>query len=145
MTAAALWAEFQQIAPIDVEYEAWNFGVGADGLAALVMSGVKTATASAYPLYEVDAEPIPVVGEYSVILDSKEEAVCIIRTSKVTVLPFSEVGADHAFREGEGDKSLAYWRAVHEAFFTDEMVAAGLVFTEAMPVVCEEFEVVYPK
>lgn len=145
MTAAALWAEFQQIAPIDVEYEAWSFGVDADGLAALVMSGVKTATASAYPLYEVDAEPIPSVGEYSVILDSREEAVCIIRTSKVTVLPFSEVGADHAFREGEGDKSLAYWRAVHEAFFTDEMVAAGLVFTEAMPVVCEEFEVVYPK
>ena len=32
---------------------------------------------------------------------------------------------------------------VHRAFFTREMTAAGLLFTEDMPVVCEEFEVDY--
>ena len=31
-----------------------------------------------------------------------------------------EVSEEHAYKEGEGDRSLAYWRAVHEEFFTKE-------------------------
>lgn len=83
------------------------------------------------------------MGEYSVILNDAEEAVCVIRTTKVDVVLFREVTAEHARKEGEGDRSLAYWRQVHEEFFTDCMAEAGLTFTEEMPVVCEEFEVVY--
>ncbi len=44
------------------------------------------------------------------------------------------------FCEGEGDKSLAYWRKVHEDFFRDEYAACGLEFSQDIPVVCEEFE-----
>ena len=54
-----------------------------------------------------------------------------------------DLTAEHAFQEGEGDRTLASWRAVHEAFFTGEMERAGLTFTKEMPVVCEEFEVAY--
>ena len=36
--------------------------------------GVKTATASAYPMYALEKEPLPEAGEYSVILDSREQA-----------------------------------------------------------------------
>lgn len=53
--------------------------------------------------------------------------------------------ADHARREGEGDCSLAFWRQVHEAFFTDELTRAGMVFRQDLPVVCEEFVKVYPE
>lgn len=127
------------------EYDAWAFGGDPDGLAALVLAGVKTAAASAYPLYEPEGEPLPEAGAYSVILDGRDEAVCVILTDRVTVVPYRDVGAEHARREGEGDRSLAYWRRVHEAFFREEMAAAGLVFTEDMPVVCEEFHVVWPE
>ena len=127
------------------EYDAWAFGGDPDGLAALVLAGVKTATASAYPLYELEGEPLPEAGAYSVILDGRDEAVCVILTDRVTVVPYRDVGAEHARREGEGDRSLAYWRQVHEAFFREEMAASGLVFTEDMPVVCEEFHVVWPE
>ena len=48
-----------------------------------------------------------------------------------------------AFREGEGDRSPAHWRRVHEDFFRGELAGAGLEFSPEMPVVCEEFEVVY--
>ena len=144
MTGKELWNQFKKKNNIsDCDYEAWAFGVDADMLANLVLIGEKTATASAFPLYESEKEPLPEVGEYSIILDSKDNAVCIIKTAKVYVVPFKEVTAEHAYKEGEGDKSLEYWRAVHEKFFTDCLSEAGMLFSGDMKVVCEEFDVVY--
>lgn len=144
MNAAEMWERFCEKSGIKADYDDWAFGGAPDALAELVLNGIKTATASAYPLYEQEQEPLPKAGDYSVILNTKGEAVCIIRTTKVYVVPFREVGADHAFREGEDDRSLESWRAVHRDFFTREMNADGLTFDENMPVVCEEFMRVYP-
>ena len=141
MTAQEMW----NASGIQADYEAWAFGDDPDTLAELVRTGVKTATASAYPFYELEGEELPKAGEYSVILNTKDEAVCIIRTTKVYVTPYREVTAEQAWKEGEGDRSLDYWRRVHEAFFRKELEAVGLIFTEDMGVVCEEFEVIYPK
>ena len=116
----------------------------ADYLAELVLMGQKTATSSAFDLYAVGNEPLPKENELSVILGSKENAICIIETTKVEVIPFKEVSKDHAYKEGEGDKSLAYWRQVHEDFFTDCLGEAGLAFTPDSKVVLEEFRKVYP-
>lgn len=124
-------------------YEAWAFGSDPDKLAELVVRGVKTATSSAYALYEIDNEALPEAGEYSVILDSHDNAVCIIKTAKVYVTSFDRVSEAHAYKEGEGDRSLEYWREVHEKFFTDCLREAGLSFSPTMEVVCEEFEVIY--
>lgn len=144
MTEKELWATFAAQSGLqDQPYEAWAFGTDADLLAQLVVRGEKTATASAYPLYELENEPLPAAGEYSVILDSKDNALCVIRTQKVTVVPFCDVSARQAYLEGEGDKSLTYWRQVHEKFFTECLEEAGLRFSPDMPVVCEEFAVVY--
>ena len=126
-------------------YDAWAFGSETDLLAKLVVEGEKTATASVYPLYELDNESLPKVGEYNIILNSKDEPVCITQTNKVYVIPFAEVSADHAYKEGEGDKSLEYWRNEHEKFFTECLEEFGLRFTPDMKVVCEEFEVVYKR
>ena len=112
-------------------------------MAELVFTGGKTATSSAYPVYDVVNEPLPKIGEYSIILDSHDNAVCIVRTTKVYVVPFDEVSSYHAYREDEGDLSLAYWKAVHRAFFSKEMDAIGEKFDEKMKVVCEEFEKVF--
>lgn len=140
-----MWAEFAARHGLKgTEYEVWAYGSDAGALARLTLEGVKTATSSAYPLYGLEGEPLPEAGEYSVILDSRDEAVCVIRTERVTIVPFRDVGADHAFREGEGDRSLAYWRRVHEAFFKEELAQAGLTFSEDLPVVCEEFRRVWP-
>ena len=129
MDAERMWRQFG----VDGEYETWSFGTDADRLAELVFTGGKTATSSAYPVYNVVNEPLPKIGEYSIVLDSHDNAVCIVRTTKVYVVPFDEVSSYHAYREGEGDLSLAYWKAVHRAFFIKEM-----------EVVCEEFEKVFP-
>ena len=144
MTAEELWKKFTESQHPEVsEYDAWAFGDDADLLADLVLRGEKTATASAYVFYELEGEPLPKAEEYSVVLDSEENAVCIIQTKKVSVLPFSAVTAEHAYKEGEGDKSLSYWREVHERFFREELEEVGLAFTPDLLVVCEEFDLVY--
>ena len=141
-----MWAEFAARYHIeDADHEAWAFGDDADELARLTLAGVKSATSSAFPLYALEEEPLPEEGEYSVILDSREEAVCVIRTERVAVVPFRAVDAEHARREGEGDLSLDYWRQVHETFFTQELAQAGQLFTPDMLVVCEEFRRVWPE
>jgi uncharacterized protein YhfF len=69
--------------------------------------------------------------------------VCVIETRSVEIVPFSEVGADFAATEGEGDGSLAYWQRAHTAFFGRECQRLSCEFTLNAPVVCEAFAVVY--
>ena len=139
MNAEEMW----QRSGLSGSYEAWAFGDTPDKLAELVKQGIKTATCSAYDLYQIENEPLPQAGSYSIILNSGDEAVCIIKTLKVYVTEYNKVSEEHAFKEGEGDRSLEYWRKVHEEFLTDELSSVNLKFNENIKVVCEEFEVVY--
>ena len=144
MTHQDLWAAYKAVSPeVGDDYESWAYGDQPDILAELTRAGLKTATASAGVWYESGEEPLPQPEEYSVILNSQDEAVCIIRTTNVYTVPFNQVPEEQAYREGEGDRSLAYWRRVHEDFFRKELAEAGLTFSPNMPVVCEEFEVVF--
>ena len=145
MTSQEMWNKYKQINPsIGDEIDAWAFGVDADFLADLVLKGEKTATASAYDLYALEGESLPQEGTFDVILDSQNQALCIVEITRVSVQPFNQVSAQHAYKEGEGDKSLTYWRQVHEDFFTDCLGQAGLIFTPDSKVVLEEFRKVYP-
>jgi len=118
------------------------FGGDPQTLAELVDKGIKTATTSSYDLY-TETEYMPTVGDYNIILDANELPVCITKTLVTEVVPFNLVSAEHAYHEGEGDRSLKYWREVHEDFFTKEYAEAGKKFTEDMPCLCEVFEKVY--
>jgi uncharacterized protein YhfF len=141
MDAKEMWNLYSN--KTNEDYSAWAFGSEPDNLATLVLKGEKSATASCYEFYKIDNEPLPKVGDYSVILNSKEEAVCIIKTTKIQIVPFLEVSAEHARKEGEGDKSLSYWRKVHEEVFTLEATEYNTTFSKDYSVVCEEFEVVF--
>ncbi len=147
MTGNEMWQAFCHAAKIDenTEHEIWKFcggGVMGDELAKLVRDGVKTATASAKIAYDTEGEELP--GEdYSVILFDNDEAACVIRNTKVSVVPFDQVSAEHAYKEGEDDRSLQTWREVHRRAFTPDYEAAGLEFDEKGDCVLEEFEVVY--
>ena len=77
------------------------------------------------------------------LTEIKSQAVCIIKTLEVYVTAFDRVSEEHAFKEGEGDRSLEYWRKVHINFLTNELASVNRSFDENTKVVCEEFEVVY--
>lgn len=145
MNAQELWNKYKKINPsIGDDIDAWQFGVQADELARLVNQGKKTATASAYDLYLLEGEPLPQVGSYDVILDSKDQAVCIIEITSVYLVPFGDVSSEHARKEGEGDLSLSSWRKSHRQFFSPYFKEKGLEFSETSLIVCEEFRKVYP-
>jgi len=90
----------------------------ADRLLALIIAGEKTATSGSYRSFT--AEPSPVIGDYCVVLDGQNKPACVIRIEQQTLVGFHQVTAAMAAKEGEGDKSLAYWRAEHHAFFSRE-------------------------
>lgn len=148
MTEQQMWESFcaqSGIAP-DTPHEAWAFcggGPFADELAALVLAGVKTATASPLIAYETEGAPLPAAGSYSVILYDDGQAAAVIRDTRVSLVPFTEVSAEHAFREGEGERTLTQWREIHRRAFTPDYLAAGKAFDENGICVLEEFELVY--
>ena len=145
-----LWAAFLAARPDVVgpedTFTAWHFcdnQADADELADLVVAGRKRATAGALWSYEAEGEPLPRVGDFSVITDWSGAARCVIRTTSVEVVPFDEVTEEFAATEGEGDGSLAFWRDAHWAAFSRELEGTGRSPQPDMPVVCERFEVVY--
>lgn len=119
---------------------AWMFGEAADELAQAVIEGRKTATCSAHVLYELENEPIPAIEEYSIILNSHDEPVAIIKTVDVSVMPMNEVTEEFALAEGDG--SYRNWKEIHERYFKRELGKVGLEFAEDILLVCERFELV---
>ena len=107
-------------------------------LGLLVRDGPKRATASLRSAYD-DGEPMPRVGDLGVILDGRGEPLCVIRTTAVEVRRFGDVDAEFAWTEGEGDRSLAYWREEHIRFFAAE----GRPVSEDTEVVLERFELLW--
>ena len=145
MTAAELWARARAAHPAlpSAQPEAWAFGATpeqADDLLSLVLEGIKTATASAAGDYAEEDEPVPAAGDLSMVLDGAGVPRAVLEVTEVEVVPFEQVTAEHARAEGEGDRTLASWRRVHEQFWTEHSVHG---FSASMPVVCERFRVLW--
>jgi uncharacterized protein YhfF len=145
------WDEFQAAAGVDASprfYEAFHFDDNersADELAELVLAGTKRATAGLLWANEAANEQPPKPGDLSVVTNWQGKPLCVIETTVVTIVPFQEVTADFAATEGEGDKTLRHWREVHWAYFGRECRRIGKVPDLRMPVVCEQFDVIYPR
>ena len=142
-----MWEDYLKVNPnAPKDYVAWPFGDSkemADELANLVLDGKKTATSSNYALYQLENEGLPNVGLHNIILDGDGQAVAIVETTSVNVVPFDEVTAEHAYLEGEGDRTLNYWRDVHHAFFEKEFTHINKEFDYKILVVCERFKLIY--
>lgn len=147
-TIDEFWAECREALPDLPEDapEAWAFGATpahADGLLALVLAGTKTGTSSSLWDFEHTGEAMPEVGWLNIILDGAGVPRALLETTHVEVVPFGEVSAAHAFAEGEGDQSLAHWRAVHERYWREHSDSPK-GFAPDMPVVCERLRLLYP-
>jgi uncharacterized protein YhfF len=139
--------DFAGISEVDApEIKSDKFGDSpelADDLLTLVLSGVKTATCSSVWEWEAEGEEIPKVGMLSLILDGANNPKCIIETTEITIRKYNEVDEMFASEEGEGDRSLEYWREAHKGYFSRVLPKIGREFSEDMPLVCERFRVVY--
>ncbi|MDX1352948.1 MAG: ASCH domain-containing protein [Thiomicrorhabdus sp.] len=109
----------------------------------LIVRGEKTATCSLKYWYESGLEPMPKIGDLQVVTDWEGNPTSIIEITDVFECPFSEVTAELAALEGEGDKSLDWWRKTHWEFFSTECTEQGLQPSNDMVLVFEKFKVVY--
>ena len=149
--ASEFWAAFlkanREIDP-NTSYQVWYFGNTpemARDLAELVLSGKKTATASLLETNKRQPENAPIENGYSVVTDMEGLPICVIRTTEITHMPFSDVDAAFAYDEGEDDRTLESWRDAHRDYFSKEAASLGFVFDENSIVCCERFRLMFPK
>ena len=76
-------------------------------------------------------------GERWIVLDGRGEPRCVIESTEVSYRRYVEVDAVFAYEEGEGDRSLTYWRAAHRRYFGRQGK-----FSEDMMLMCERFRLV---
>ena len=115
----------------------------ADELAALVLAGVKRATASLAIEFTAVGEPLPGAGDVCIVLRGDGRPAAVIERTEVEQVLFGEVDAAFAAREGEDDGSLATWRANHQDYFTRVCARLGGAFDERTPVLCQHLEVIW--
>ena len=146
MSAQDLWDDYcaatRQSAPLPELDQFGDSADLADELLALVLNGTKRATCSLARDFSTQTRPKP--GDHLIITDGAGRAVCIIKTLAIELVRICDVTADFAFTEGEGDKSLAYWKREHDAYFTRQAVDEGFTYDDKMIGVCETFEKVWP-
>lgn len=115
----------------------------ADECAELVVKGIKQATATSLWWFEKNNETLPKVGDQYVVTNWNGYAKAVIETIKIEQIPYNQITSEFAAVEGEGDKSLEYWKRVHEAYYKREIEPYGDKFDENMIIVCEYFKTIY--
>jgi len=102
-----------------------------------VLRGDKKATAGlAEDFAPHTADPLPKAGDRWLMLGFDDEALAVVETTSVAVVPAREVALQFAIDEGEGFESVAHWREAHERFWSDRAI------TDETLIVCEYFRVV---
>lgn len=114
----------------------------ANELLRLVLIGQKQATSSSLLAYQIGGDRIPQVGDLSIVTDWEGIPKCVIETTNVMIIPFKEITFDICKLEGEDD-NLESWREGHINFFSREGKELGYTFTEDMPVIFENFKMVF--
>lgn len=117
----------------------------ANECAKLVKAGVKKATSHSLLGLQYRNEKLPKIGDFTVVTDWNGTAQCLVRTTKVQLKPFFSIDEEYARTEGEGDKSLAYWKRVHWDYYTRELEGFDRLPRESMIIVCEEFEKIFER
>ncbi|KXO07225.1 hypothetical protein AKG98_2572 [Moritella sp. JT01] len=120
-----------------------NDETNANRCADLISKGIKTASCSMKHWYEAGVEPMPKAGHLLVVTDWDGEPTSIVEITAVSECKYSDVTAEFACSEGEGDRTLDWWRAAHWDFFSNECVAADIEVNEDMMLVLEHFQVVH--
>lgn len=146
MSAQDLWdaycAATEQSGPLPDVDQFGDTPVLADELLALVLNGTKRATCCLARDFSTQSRPK--AGDRWIITDGAGRAACIIETKTTEMVRICDVTADFAFTEGEGDKSLAYWKREHDAYFKRQAASEGFTYDDKMIGICETFEKVWP-
>jgi len=150
-TCKSIWLEYLRNLPPShahhrIEPDTLAFGDSkklADDWAELVLAGEKTATATLAMEFTSLNEPLPRTGDVCIIVRGDGNPVAIIERTDVKTSLFQSVDEAVAATEGEGDKSLAYWREAHAEYFTGVCNRPGGTFAASTPVLRQTFRLLW--
>ena len=115
----------------------------ADECSELVLKGIKQATACSLWSYKKHNRSLPKKGDLFIVTNWNGKAKAIAETTNTQQVSFNQITPEFARTEGEGDKSLTYWKKVHWDFFSREMRKHGKKPSENMIIVCEYFKIIW--
>jgi uncharacterized protein YhfF len=110
----------------------------------LIRAGEKTGTFSVD--WEFDGRPgeRPEPGDHYVVVDHAGQPELVIRVTATEVVPFREVAERHTRHEGKALRAPEAWRKVHWEYWSGTLATLGLRPAEDMPILFQQFELVYP-
>jgi uncharacterized protein YhfF len=115
-----------------------------DELIDLYISGKKTAGSSLVEDYQTAGDPLPKVGDYWIALGGGGNPRIILKIVSTETHKFKDVPERIARAEGEGDRSLEYWRRVHTQAYSPYLASWGVHDLSESHVITQFFELVYP-
>lgn len=148
-SAEQLWKDFNETTDTNgASYQTRWFGdqnkpAEVQAYTDAVLAGTKTATTTPLDSYTAEQVAIPQVGDYNVLLNGDLKPVAIIQTVISELIPFYRISAEHAYHEGDGDRTIGDWRKRKTEEFTPTLEEHGHNLTSDTPMVSEVFEVVY--
>ena len=126
--------------------DAWGFGDNpelVDELLGYIKQGIKRTSTGLVKENELEGWPMPKLGDYDVILDGTGKPVLVIETVSLRRVKYRDVDAEHAYWEGEGDRSLETYFKEHDKYYKRRGEALGFEFNKDMLVDLSRFEIVY--
>ena len=91
-----------------------------------ILEGRKTTTTSLMAEFIHDHEPVPSSGRRTILVNSDDQPLAVLRYASVGVTRLGLVTLQHVLNEGEDYKSLPEWRVAHESFWTSENMRQAL-------------------
>lgn len=116
---------------------------GTDALIRLYRAGKKTAGSGLVKDYETAGDPLPKVGDFWILLDSRDRPQFLLKTIRTELNTFGRIPKSVARAEGEGDLSVAYWKKAHARFFFPFLSEWGIDDIDKAVVITEHFEIVH--
>lgn len=127
--------------------DAWGFGDNPeliDELFGYMLSGIKRTSTSLCIETELEDWLEPKVGEFNIILDGKDKLAAVIKSISTRNVKYRDVDADHAYWEGEDDRTLKSYFREHDKYYKRHGEALIFEFNRDMEVILERFKLVYP-
>lgn len=148
-SARELWAQFLkgQIVPVrKIQPRVAHFFDNQEDSSRslhLVLQGRKKSYSQSLQALQLRNEIIPRIYDFVILTDFHGKAECIVKNSKVRLLPLFQVGATEVSTDGEGDLSVTEWKRIHWNFFARELARYGKIPKESMIVVHQSFDLIF--
>jgi len=149
-TLAEFWQACRTALPAETEGQAYRtrqFGNNpeiARQLLELILAREKTGTFAVD--WEFDSRPgeRPSPGDLFVITDHAGVPGALVRITATEVVPFDQISERHVQCEGPALRAVVPWRQVHWDYWTRTLGEIGREPAADMPILYQEFELLYP-